>query len=74
MKKLSLILTLCLSACGGAQHGATPPPPDMGKPMVDAYTQAVGVVVGDSAETGNEPLDVGAYALTEPDDSEPVAT
>lgn len=74
MKKLSLILMLALSACGGSGGGdgaggpspvAAPPPS-----VVDAFVTALLALVSDSGDS-TEPAAVDTLAATTPEDSEP---
>ncbi len=76
MKKLSLIALLCLSACGGgssSEKPVAPVEPPVVAPLVDSFYRAVNTVVGSEAETSGEPDDIASAAITEPEDSEPVA-
>ncbi len=77
MKYLSLIALLCLSACGGGSSSEKPvtptEPPVVVAPLVDSFYRAVNTVVGAEAETSTEPDDIASAAITEPEDSEPVA-
>jgi hypothetical protein len=69
MKKLSVLLTILLSACGGddASVGAGAP-----VPAVDAFVSKMEKEPA-SASEDTEPISVDAVVATAPENTEPVA-
>jgi hypothetical protein len=72
MKKLSLILLLGLSACGGSSNDPPAPVVVAPVPPADAFMTLVATTVSTMPDD-SEPVSLDAIVATAPDDAEPMA-